>query len=419
MIEYEVIHTFHPVGQGGFNAARIYSNVDGVRDRNCEFSFVHDCGTERSKDLGRLYAEIDDFTTSVEGEQIDLLAISHFDSDHVIGLEYLLRKKKVKTILLPYAPLHKRLEDAFATGVAPDAEEMAFFVNAPAFLAERHPGQVQELAYVLSGEPGEEPDITVLGPIDPDETDRKDVDSDRTKPSASEQIFLTSANEGGPNAILLDAGTPIMHDAIWAFQPYNDAKWKPKFSQNFFQMVNRYRNDLQRGQNVKQVLGALRTEYEKNFGTSSPARNRISLFIHSYAHTDIDTPIIEQSGLTEPGFPVPFLAELIDDLQDHPGRTASFLFTGDGDMRVRAFNRMCKHLFSSNNLRGVVLQVPHHGSKHNISVARFHEIKPLAIVICSGPNGHGHPHKSVEKVVNLYPHGTTGLLNKIEFSLKI
>ncbi len=44
---------------------------------------------------------------------IDLLTISHFDKDHISGLDYLFSQYRVKTILLPFVDLPHRIFLAF------------------------------------------------------------------------------------------------------------------------------------------------------------------------------------------------------------------------------------------------------------------------------------------------------------------
>lgn len=87
---------YHPVGQGLFYTGKVG-----------ETYFVYDCGSE-SKTL--LEDKIDDYLNDLKKKQshIDYLFISHFDVDHINGLEYLLNKIKVKNFILPYFSLLER-----------------------------------------------------------------------------------------------------------------------------------------------------------------------------------------------------------------------------------------------------------------------------------------------------------------------
>jgi beta-lactamase superfamily II metal-dependent hydrolase len=80
--------TFHPVGQGAF-----YSEVHRLEDGR-EFIVVYDCGTNTADVKSRLKKEVH---SALKTEDVDILFISHFDADHVNGIQYL----KPKIIVLP------------------------------------------------------------------------------------------------------------------------------------------------------------------------------------------------------------------------------------------------------------------------------------------------------------------------------
>lgn len=94
---------FHGVGQGLFYTSIIRLNRAG---RNC-FTFVYDCGTTSKNKW--LKQEIRDFADSLPKKNnqkpvVDLLVISHFHADHINGLQELLKKVSVNTVVLPYTP---------------------------------------------------------------------------------------------------------------------------------------------------------------------------------------------------------------------------------------------------------------------------------------------------------------------------
>ncbi|MGB8843862.1 MAG: MBL fold metallo-hydrolase [Aliidongia sp.] len=82
----------HPVGHGGFHTGRILANC------NHQFSWIFDCGSRKT-------AMFDDFLkrwTTQNQEPIDWLFISHFDTDHVSGLDTLMSRAKVRDVMVPY-----------------------------------------------------------------------------------------------------------------------------------------------------------------------------------------------------------------------------------------------------------------------------------------------------------------------------
>jgi hypothetical protein len=84
-----MIRIIHGVGHGAFYT-ETFSDMSSV---------VYDCGTNgRRKDLEKI---IDDFLRF--SDTIPVLFVSHFDKDHINGIEYLLNKNSaVKRLIIPY-----------------------------------------------------------------------------------------------------------------------------------------------------------------------------------------------------------------------------------------------------------------------------------------------------------------------------
>lgn len=85
--------TFWPIGHGAFYSERFYDS-----NENVIFTAVYDCGSEQEKVLNNC---IDAFLE--EGKTIDILFLSHFHHDHVSGLKKLLSKDGavVKNLVIP------------------------------------------------------------------------------------------------------------------------------------------------------------------------------------------------------------------------------------------------------------------------------------------------------------------------------
>lgn len=83
--------TLWPVGQGLF-----YSGAIGYQDNS--FKFIYDCGG----DSQTISQEVNSCLKKFKNE-IDMLVISHFDSDHINGLPTLFnRVKRINRIFIPY-----------------------------------------------------------------------------------------------------------------------------------------------------------------------------------------------------------------------------------------------------------------------------------------------------------------------------
>lgn len=78
---------------------------------------IYDCGAGRGKTpAAELISSIDSFLNQNTSKKIDLLAISHFDNDHINGLNYLSQALKARKITVEktWAPLLSPLETLFA-----------------------------------------------------------------------------------------------------------------------------------------------------------------------------------------------------------------------------------------------------------------------------------------------------------------
>lgn len=104
----------HAVGHGGFHTG------EARTDNDVRFSWVFDCGSRRT-------ARINDYLKSWARthRQIDWLFISHFDTDHVSGLDMLLSRTKVRDVMIPYVN-ERELAYALLREIGKDRFDRAF-----------------------------------------------------------------------------------------------------------------------------------------------------------------------------------------------------------------------------------------------------------------------------------------------------
>lgn len=112
----DITLTQHPVGQGGMMSG-LLQTLGG------RFHWVYDCGSNQTDSLNR---EID--LVAAKGP-IDCLFLSHLDSDHVRGIDFLLSRTTVREVVLPYLNDVDRL-----IAVAHDAAERSITGNFITFL---------------------------------------------------------------------------------------------------------------------------------------------------------------------------------------------------------------------------------------------------------------------------------------------
>ncbi len=94
---FTVDWTQHAVGHGGFHTGRARVNY------NLQFNWVFDCGARKFATFDTF---LKDWTTSNQ-QPVHWLFISHFDNDHVSGLDTLMSRAVVHDVMVPYVNEHE------------------------------------------------------------------------------------------------------------------------------------------------------------------------------------------------------------------------------------------------------------------------------------------------------------------------
>ena len=88
-----IIRTIHPVGQGAFYTEKFICENGGQK------LFVYDCG---AKNCDCKYLEVELSSYFQKNKVIDIFFVSHFDEDHINGIEQLKNLGvKIKTVVVP------------------------------------------------------------------------------------------------------------------------------------------------------------------------------------------------------------------------------------------------------------------------------------------------------------------------------
>ena len=127
--------TFHSVGHGAFYTEQFYQDA---ALQPC-LTVIFDCGRfeaakggwsyKQYKDAIEHYVSVD--SGLIPGQTIDLLFISHFHTDHILGIEYLLENYDVKKIVMPVMTTEAIL-DSLSTSYEEDnyiTEVLSFFMK--------------------------------------------------------------------------------------------------------------------------------------------------------------------------------------------------------------------------------------------------------------------------------------------------
>jgi beta-lactamase superfamily II metal-dependent hydrolase len=91
----EFLRIFHPVGQGAFYSERHISGGN-------EITVVYDCGSTtlwRSNNGTALKTKIN--SAFLKNHTINILFLSHFDSDHINGVDYLMNHCNIEKVVIP------------------------------------------------------------------------------------------------------------------------------------------------------------------------------------------------------------------------------------------------------------------------------------------------------------------------------
>lgn len=390
---------FYPVGQGLFSSGKITINGGN------SFIWVYDCGTSSSQRL--LNLQINQMVDSLRKEEepkqhLDLVTISHFDRDHVSGLEKLSKKFSIGTLLLPYMSLWQRLLLAFEDGTDSQQPVLQFFIKPVAYLSALRKVDIEQVVFVPSG--------TSEGPV-PRDTDHIERDEknnslllhfEKSEMQDEEQSEDLSAirNGGDPGlkripVYLMKTGSKLMAGAEWEFVPYNDALAGPRPNPDFKREVQSRKNDLLSATSkaaYKAALLKLRDIYDKHFGKSAKKRNIISLFLYTGSTNNMRNRwCVDYFTYNK------CIENRLIHNHYHPNY-CGILYTGDGYLDTKSrLDRLVNHLGTDRVKRIGCMQVMHHGAETNWHSGVARRLSPYFSVFSSDPENKQfmHPHGPV------------------------
>lgn len=82
---------FQAVGHGTFFTGVIETDAEPGKKI---FSWVYDCGAKSKTRVERVIADVD--LSEIMPDSVDMFVLSHFDNDHVNGVEHFLRRRSVR-----------------------------------------------------------------------------------------------------------------------------------------------------------------------------------------------------------------------------------------------------------------------------------------------------------------------------------
>lgn len=146
MTSLKVAQKFHSVGNGTFKLGIVES-----LDTRENFKWVYDCGSTSMTTLNRVLGAI---TRRGWPESIDMLVLSHFDNDHVNGVEEILKHCRVKTLVLPFSEWAQTVREISVMGKKGTSPSTALMqLNPVKWLASRNfDAHVEEIVLIQGGD---------------------------------------------------------------------------------------------------------------------------------------------------------------------------------------------------------------------------------------------------------------------------
>lgn len=385
---------FAPVGQGLFSVGTV-----GEFCKPESFRWVYDCGTVSQR--YHLHSAINHLHRcwyfNENRPRLDLLTISHFDDDHVNGLETLLKKFDVQRLMIPYLPLWER--------IAAQAGQTRYQSHAARRLALDPVATIASMPYrpreiLLVSSSRERPpefnfDTDAVPPRDGVGSGELNVEYwEEAADIPDRELQQEVVDYEGMQVRALRPGGRLWLDNLWEFIPYNDATLSQVPSADFLQSVNRARKNLlgetrddERGVLLKQLIA----EYDCEFGYGSKPRNQISLFLYAGTICGNVKSICASQAVNDK---ITFKAVEF-------GEQAGVQYTGDGYLNTDARLQEFLSYFGKKRVDAVTcFQVMHHGAKGNWCEDFPVVVRPRFSVFSSDPkHKHSHPHVDVKNSV--------------------
>lgn len=390
------------VGQGGLMVQEISVDAGGS-ERGLVVAF--DCG---SNNRDALYEAIE----SIEPQAIDVLLISHLDSDHVNGIDFLLAKRTVETVVLPcldelytVVVVCRALAGAGVTG------DFKSFVEDPVkWFAARG---VKRVVFISRDED------TGEGPPAPSPNDAGPANGYFVESSQSglPRIGYSIVSRHGAEQtveqvrmgkLVVDVITaaPVvdlrlaLHVAAsdrnlqWMLMPYVhpfDRGLIQVFLRAVKQKISKSRGLSSKGfrQRLLESLGKRETRKELKacYGILASDHNEVSLSLYSGPIPGNTTRWSSYHDVWELDWRVE--PDAIE------ARSPAWLCTGDANLKLGCTKApwMARHATLFEMVSVFIL--PHHGSAESLSTDLLDRLGPVAYVACAAKGSKSHPHRDV------------------------
>jgi hypothetical protein len=375
----QVVMTQHPVGQGGLFSGTLDVGVNKLR-------WIYDCGSNHADPLKR---EIDDVALS---GPIDLLFLSHLDSDHVNGIDSLILSVEVEEVVLPYLNeldrsllICRDLEDGRI-----NTQFLDFARNPVKWLSSRGVKRITFVHGDDGGGDGETGGDLPEAPTDPHIDGKRRLGRKWSRQALKEyQVGDTQVREFDTRAtvyVLADG-----HLLDWTLSPFAhrppDASLK-EFRKALDAVFGKHTSVRKITEQARTQAG--RRDLKECYDTIWSDHNLVSMALYSGPAFNKNSwkSIFRHYGTN--GF--------------EQGKEIGWLCSGDANLRAarrrKALLRHYKRLLP----RIDTLVLPHHGAASSFHGELLSGLPALRTgLAASGPNSYGHPHLAVKMAVQAHP----------------
>ncbi|MCW2338152.1 hypothetical protein M2337_002385 [Sphingobium sp. B2D3A] len=373
----------HAVGQGGLFSGELTGQGKPLR-------WVYDCGSNQRDALRR------EIKTVAGGGDIDMLFLSHLDSDHVGGVDELLGQVKVREVVLPY--LNEQIVLATMARDASSGALSGTFVEATNDLAAWFGSRGVETITFVGGPEEEDGGDGPSLPIDPSDGREGECRPKWTQPpqAATELIADPNLTKARP------AGTAMMMQvapgaAVQLVTPTGAINWA------LIPYVH-----MPSAKQMRAFEQALEDAFSKPLDKKAIVASAKDPDVRDKLRDCYDALWLDHNLITMTlycGPLKPHHAEVsVSRFRHHPDwwhELGGWMLTGDAHLdglrRRQGFLRYYQRVTPLTN----VLMLPHHGSIHNHSDLVLDAMPELIVgYAAAGPNSYGHPHDDVTDAVN-------------------
>ncbi|MCL9778142.1 hypothetical protein KCG51_03825 [Neisseria subflava] len=347
--------TFYPVGQGGF-----YSET--FTTKNNKFNVVYDCGSV-SSNVNPVIA-----SSFNKNENIDILFISHFDSDHVNKIDILKKSvHQIRTVIMPLlSSTCRSILISVYTALGKDYENSLKIISNPNDFF----GEGTKIIHI--------------------EEDAVDIDDE-----SNQEIYdITKIIE---DELKFKSGKSISFSintqSFWIYKPYN---YKDKI--RYKELIREFRKNnisIKKLKNIdytKKNIKKIRDCYKKVSGNI----NQNSLILYSnIIPNNLNSNLISKCFI----FPSYWFNQFCFHTPNYQ-LNIGCIFTGDVNLKTIGNDFIAKIKGDKYYLPVNTIQVPHHGSKNGFDINFFNDFSEgrrriISPISFGSKNLYGHPSSTV------------------------